>query len=647
MLTEVKKKLSATSSYDIVTPNTTMSIRGTKTLTEVYEDVLGAIKTSAAVVEGQVVFSTIQKDSKGNPVIADVDLGVGQGLKVTTDAENLLKTEDVKSIADNGKTADGQTVESTTHEELGTVLETPDFSKEFLTNIVAVLARSQDEDIEEGFTAEEATEEELNFAIQVLNDVIEGNVELPAAVEEYIISQAQSYYDEPIANDASVMDYNNGSGSGQQAVENSTGSISEETGDTPAGDDTSGTDETDDNLVNDNPEEDTNYAENGGTETDGTENNAQRDGGDDSSDETDENENKAGEGESEEERIAREEKERLEKEEAERLEKEEQDKKDKEEKERLEKEEKEKQEKEEREKTEKEAAEREAQEAAEREAQEAAEREEAERIAREEAEREAAAREQNANTSDSQDPNTSDSHGSSSSSSAAESESVTVTWSGTSHSYQASSSDEAQAKPYKYGTVSLNFKSGSTILSGDAVPTSFNPGDPLPGTSQSPYDVEVDSTHASYYEFEGWYTTETSANNQTSSQRIETVPTSSSTDGYSLWAAFKPKDYTITLVNNFPEIGTLKTPSGVSADGLTYALGQNGYVTVTGLHYGDSYCLPEVERLAKKRYSNPEAYKDYPYISVPDGSGAEQVQNSDLLFFSRHNDINGSITFSM
>ena len=31
MLTEVKKKLSATSSYDIVTPNTTMSIRGTKT----------------------------------------------------------------------------------------------------------------------------------------------------------------------------------------------------------------------------------------------------------------------------------------------------------------------------------------------------------------------------------------------------------------------------------------------------------------------------------------------------------------------------------------------------------------------------------------------------------------------------------------
>ncbi|MBR5369363.1 MAG: hypothetical protein IK138_08850 [Lachnospiraceae bacterium] len=560
-------------------------------------------------------------------------------VSASTDSKDLLSEDDVKHVADDGKTVDGQTAEETTHEELGSVLETPAFSDEFLTNIVAVLTRSREEDVEEGFTAEDVTEEELNSAIQVLNDVIEGNVELPAAVEEYIISQAQSYYDEPIANDASVRDDNNGSGSGQQTVENSTGSISEETGGIQVGDDTSGTNETDDNLVNDNPEEDTNDAENGGTETDGTENNAQRDGGDDSSDETDENENKAGEGESEEERIAREEKERLEKEEAERLEKEEQDKKDKEEKERLEKEEKEKQEKEEREKTEKEAAE--------REAQEAAEREEAERLAREEAEREAAAREQNANTSDSQDPNTSDSHGSSSSSSAAESESVTVTWSGTSHSYQASSSDEAQAKPYKYGTVSLNFKSGSTTLSGDAVPTSFNPGDPLPGTSDSPYIVEVDEVHAPYYEFEGWYTTENSANNMTSSQRLESVPATSSTEGYSLWAAFKPREYTVTFVNKFPEIGTLVVPSGSSGDGLTYSAGQNGSVVASGLHYGDTYHLPEVERLAKWRYTETDAYKNYPYISVADGGRSNEepnpyIQTNDLLFYSRQSDVNAA-----
>ena len=204
MLTEVKKKLSATSSYDIVTPNTTMSIRGTKTLTEVYEDVLGAIRTSAAVVEGQVKFSTIQKDKTGKAVIVSTDLTVGQGYGVTTESQDLLSEDDVKHIADDGKTVDGKTAEETTHEELGSVLETPAFSDEFLTNIVAVLARSRDEDIEEGFVAEDISEEELNAAINVLNDVIDGKVELPDFVEEYIISQSQPYYSEPVVVDTPV-----------------------------------------------------------------------------------------------------------------------------------------------------------------------------------------------------------------------------------------------------------------------------------------------------------------------------------------------------------------------------------------------------------------------------------------------------------
>ena len=215
MLTEVKKKLSATSSYDIVTPNTTMSIRGTKTLTEVYEDVLGAIKTSAAVVEGQVKFSTIQKDKTGKAVIVSTDLTVGQGYGVTTESKDLLSEDDVKHIADDGKTVDGQTAEETTHEELGSVLETPAFSEEFLTNIVAVLARSRDEDIEEGFVAEDISEEELNAAFNVLNDVIEGKVELPDFVEEYIISQTQPYYSEPVVVDTPVTNDETDTGSVQ------------------------------------------------------------------------------------------------------------------------------------------------------------------------------------------------------------------------------------------------------------------------------------------------------------------------------------------------------------------------------------------------------------------------------------------------
>lgn len=201
VMTEVKRKLGAESSFDVVTPNTSMAIHGTKTLTEVFEDVLGAIKTSAAIVEGQVKFSTIQKNHTGKPVIVTTSLTVGQGFGVATESKYLLSEDDVKHIADDGKTVNGETAEETAHEELGSVLETPEFSDEFLTNIVAVLARSRDEDIEEGFTAEGVTEEELNAAINVLNDIIDGKAELPASVEEYIVSQAQPYYSEPIVVD--------------------------------------------------------------------------------------------------------------------------------------------------------------------------------------------------------------------------------------------------------------------------------------------------------------------------------------------------------------------------------------------------------------------------------------------------------------
>ncbi len=204
VLTEVMQKLSDDSSFDVVTPNTTMSIHGTKTLTEVLEDVLGAIKTNAAVIEGNVRFAAIQKDEKGNPVIADVDLGVGQGLCIATDHEDLLAPEDVRQIVSSGPSAGGGDVDEQTLEELGAMAEPPAFSEEFLTNVVAVLARSREEDLEEGFAAESVTEEELNAALEVLNDVIQGRVSLPDSVAEYIESLAQPYYSpasEPLASD--------------------------------------------------------------------------------------------------------------------------------------------------------------------------------------------------------------------------------------------------------------------------------------------------------------------------------------------------------------------------------------------------------------------------------------------------------------
>ena len=201
LLTEVKRKLSEQSTFLIVTPNTAMSIHGTKTLTEVYEDILGAIKTNAAVVEGQVSFKTVSKDTTGKSVTTSIALGVGQGIGISTDSKNLLSADEVKHISDDGQ-APADFLETLSANESGCTLETPVFSEEFLTNVVAVLARSREEDIEEGFAAEDVTEEELNAAINVLNDAIDGKIALPSTVEAYLLNQAQSYYgdkkDDPV-----------------------------------------------------------------------------------------------------------------------------------------------------------------------------------------------------------------------------------------------------------------------------------------------------------------------------------------------------------------------------------------------------------------------------------------------------------------
>ena len=75
MLTEVKRKLSAKSSYDIVTPNMSMAIRGTKTLTTVLEDaVSGAVKTSNAVLEGLVKVKAVKVRADGTVVSVEQDV---------------------------------------------------------------------------------------------------------------------------------------------------------------------------------------------------------------------------------------------------------------------------------------------------------------------------------------------------------------------------------------------------------------------------------------------------------------------------------------------------------------------------------------------------------------------------------------------
>ncbi len=563
MLTEVKKKLSATSSYDIVTPNTTMSIRGTKTLTEVYEDVLGAIKTNAAVVEGQVSFKTIQKDSTGKAVIVTTDLSVGQGLGVTTDSKDLLSQEDIKHIVDDGKTVDGQVAEETTHEELGTTLETPVFSEDFLTNIVAVLARSREEDIEEGFTAEDVTEEELNAAINVLNDVIDGKVEIPAAVEEYVISQAQPYYDEPIVYDTPITGGNDDTTPAQQSVESEPEQITDDTvipeDSEDAGDDTFVVDGTGETLVGIGDDTDDNDAvvadDESDDEADAADDEADDETADDGSDEAEEDD-KSDEGDDSAEDGDEEDTEDESDEDGE----------DKEDAEETEDEDKEE------------------------------ESEESEDETEEQQEETAV---QQPGTSETDPGAQGGSTGTQDSASESTATNVTFSYGSTTAYVSAgSSSDDTRAIALSFYEVTSSGgnPSGRHNINEGELPTTVAVGSALPGTQNSPIHVEVGEQWSDQYEFEGWYISANGARDLNQSEKV-TVAQSGIT---SLYPGVKEKKFTVTITNLFTRAGQLYIPDsytdGVAgADGITYTYDSNeggNRIVISGIPYGYELLLP-------------------------------------------------------
>lgn len=141
MMTEVRKKLSARSSYDIVTPNTSMSIRGTKTLTEVTEDAAtGDIKTNSAVYEGKVTLMAVKVAPDGKVVSVEKELTEGDSNSVSTVKEELVSEEDMKSIVDFGETLKGEKVESLSEEEAGIRFDEADFKAAFLENLKKYLS---------------------------------------------------------------------------------------------------------------------------------------------------------------------------------------------------------------------------------------------------------------------------------------------------------------------------------------------------------------------------------------------------------------------------------------------------------------------------------------------------------------------------
>ncbi len=166
MMTEVRKKLSATSTYDIVTPNTSMAIRGTKVLTQVFEDyVTGQIRTCNAILEGLVNIKGVKMKADGTVVAIERDLGPGESVAFNTDKDELVSAEDMKSMADSGKTADGITVEIVSEEEAGAGFETPSedgdrfraslFEKTFLENIKQILIDEAKNSSESGELSDE------------------------------------------------------------------------------------------------------------------------------------------------------------------------------------------------------------------------------------------------------------------------------------------------------------------------------------------------------------------------------------------------------------------------------------------------------------------------------------------------------------
>ena len=535
--------------------------------------------------------------------MVSTDLSVGQGFGVTTEKKDLLSQADIKQIAEDGKTADGQVAEETTHEELGTKLEAPAFSEDFLTNVVAVLARSREEDVEEGFVAENVTEEELNAAINVLNDVIDGKILLPASVEEYIISQTQPYYEEPVGFDEPVTSDDSDAAFVQQPAESELGStaddtpLSEETeGD---GDDTLDVDETAETPVvieDDTDDSDSADVADDRTVDDQDDTDETDDAEDDESDETDDDGSDEGDASDEDTEDGDEEDE------------------DKEDSEETEDEEKEEESEETEDETEQE-------------------------------------QEEQTEDAPTQTPSSTgtDDGSTGTQGSASETTPTNVSFSyGSTTAYVSvgSSSTDTQAITLSFYEVTSSGGSSSDrhVLNEGELPTTVAVGSALPGTQNSPIHVELGEQWSAQYEFDGWYTSANGARDLNQSEKV-TVAQSGIT---SLYPGVKEKTFTVTFVNLFPEAGKLVIPEEQYRGNYVYSVVDseaNSRITISGIPYEGKISLPELgekltsEQLNKAQYLHIEGAKD-PHNGEEgpffDGVGVADSGSSDSLAYSRN-----------
>ena len=178
VMTEVMQKLSEESSFDVVTANTTMSIRGTKTLTEVIKDVVSdVVQTSNAVLGGHVRIKAVKVKADGTVVSVERDLGAGEGNAFKSLKEELVSPEEMMAIAETGASVSGIKVEIVSEEEADVVFDMATFNATFLENIKNILiAEAEDAAEEEGLSLEQI--DEINTQIDELMkslDVIREN----------------------------------------------------------------------------------------------------------------------------------------------------------------------------------------------------------------------------------------------------------------------------------------------------------------------------------------------------------------------------------------------------------------------------------------------------------------------------------------
>ncbi|MCR5829395.1 MAG: FecR domain-containing protein [Lachnospiraceae bacterium] len=142
MTTEVKKKLSAQSSYDIVTPNTAMSIRGTITHTKVTLDNDGNVETSSAVTEGQVDYTVYKKGENGETIAVEKTMEAGEGYSVSTGKSELIDEKVLEDIIESGlKASENKDVTVMTPEEADIEFKAPAFTADELKNIAELLGK--------------------------------------------------------------------------------------------------------------------------------------------------------------------------------------------------------------------------------------------------------------------------------------------------------------------------------------------------------------------------------------------------------------------------------------------------------------------------------------------------------------------------